>query len=42
MFKNQRDETVIEAYATGVTPRLPERRVMEVMMAEGDPTNKCR
>jgi acyl dehydratase len=42
MFKNQRDETVIEAYVTGVTPRLPERRVMEVMMAEGDPTNKCR
>jgi len=41
MFKNQRDETVIEAYVTGVTP-LPERRVMEVMMAEGDPTNKCR
>jgi len=42
VFKNQRDETVIEAYVTGVTPRLPERRVMEVMMAEGDPTNKCR
>jgi acyl dehydratase len=41
-FKNQRDEIVIEAYVTGVTPRLPERHVMEVMMAEGDPTNKCR
>jgi 3-hydroxybutyryl-CoA dehydratase len=38
MFKNQRDETVIEAYVTGITPGLPERRVMEVMMAEGDPT----
>jgi 3-hydroxybutyryl-CoA dehydratase len=42
MFKNHRDETVIEAYVTGITPGLPERRVMEVMMAEGDPTNKCR
>jgi 3-hydroxybutyryl-CoA dehydratase len=42
MFKNQRDETVIEAYVTGITPSLPERRVLEVMMAEGDPTNKCR
>ncbi len=42
LFKNQRDETVIEAYVTGITPGLPERRVMEVMMAEGDPTNKCR
>lgn len=42
VFKNQREETVIEAYVTGITPGLPERRVMEVMMAEGDPTNKCR
>jgi 3-hydroxybutyryl-CoA dehydratase len=42
MFKNHRDETVIEAYVTGIAPGLPERRVMEVMMAEGDPTNKCR
>jgi 3-hydroxybutyryl-CoA dehydratase len=33
MFKNHRDETVIEAYVTGITPGLPERRVMEVMMA---------
>ena len=42
MFKNRRDETVIEAYVTGIAPGVPERRVMEVMMAEGDPTNKCR
>jgi 3-hydroxybutyryl-CoA dehydratase len=34
VFKNQRDETVIEAYVTGITPGLPERRVMELMMAE--------
>lgn len=42
VFKNQEDEIVIEAYLTGTIPGLPEQRVMEVMMAEGDPTNKCR
>ena len=42
VFKNQRDEIVIEACVTGIIPGLPERRVMEVMMSEGDPTNKCR
>ena len=42
VFKNQRDETVVEAYVTGIAPSLPERRVMEIMIAEGDPTNKCR
>ena len=42
VFKNQRDETVIEAYVTGITPGLPERRVMEDMIAQVDPTNKCR
>jgi len=42
VFKNQQDEIVIEASLTGILPGLPEKRVMEVMMAEGDPTNKCR
>ena len=40
VFKNQRDETVIQAYVTGITPGLRETRIIEVMMAEGDPTNK--
>ncbi len=42
VLKNQWEETVVEAFVTGITPGLAERRVMEVMMAEGDPTNKCR
>jgi 3-hydroxybutyryl-CoA dehydratase len=42
VFKNQHNETVIEAHITGIIPGLPERRVMEAMMAEGDPTNKRR
>jgi 3-hydroxybutyryl-CoA dehydratase len=41
VFKNQRDEIVIEAHLTGILPDFPEKRVMEAMMAEGDPTNKC-
>jgi acyl dehydratase len=42
VFRNQRDEIVIEASVTGIIPSLPERAVMKAMMAEGDPTNKCR
>jgi len=42
VFRNQRGEIVIEAYLTGIIPGPPERAVMEAMMAEGDPTNKCR
>jgi 3-hydroxybutyryl-CoA dehydratase len=41
VFKNQQDEIVIEADLTGIIPGVPERHVMEVMAAEGDPTNKC-
>ena len=41
-FKNQQGEIVIEAHLTGIVPGLPERRVMEAMVAEGDPTNKYR
>jgi acyl dehydratase len=42
VFKNQQEQIVIEAHLTGTVPDFPERRVMEVMMAEGDPTNRCR
>ena len=42
VFKNQHNETVIKAQITGVIPGPEERRVMEAMMAEGDPTNKHR
>jgi acyl dehydratase len=41
-FTNQQNEIVIQASVSGIIPGLPERRVMEAMMAEGDPTNKCR
>jgi acyl dehydratase len=41
-FTNQQNELVIEASVTGIVPGLPERRVMEAMVAECDPTNKCR
>lgn len=40
LFKNQKNEIVIEAHVTGIIPGIPERRVMETMIAEGDPTNK--
>jgi 3-hydroxybutyryl-CoA dehydratase len=42
VFKNQQGEIVIEAHLTGIIPGTPEQEAMEVMMAEGDPTNKCR
>lgn len=42
VFKNQENEVVIEAQVTGITPGQNERRVMEAMRAEGDPTNKRR
>ena len=40
VFKNQQDEIVLEAHLTGIIPGAPEKRVMEAMMAEGDPTNR--
>jgi acyl dehydratase len=42
VFTNQQGEIVIEAYLTGIVPGVAEKRVMEMMVAEGDPTNKCR
>jgi len=40
VFKNQQDEIVIVANLTGIIPDDPEKRVMEIMLAEGDPSNK--
>jgi len=42
IFKNQRDEIVLEAHLRGIVPGPPEKHAMAAMMAEGDPTNKCR
>lgn len=42
VFQNQHGEVVIEAYVRGIVPGPAERRVLERMVAEGDPTNKCR
>ena len=42
VFRNQENEVVIEAHVSGIVPGLAEKRVMEAMIAEGDPTNKCR
>ena len=42
VFRNQQGEIVIEAHLTGIAPGSPERRIMELMSAEGDPSNKCR
>ena len=42
LFRNQREEVVIEASINGVVPGAPERQIMATMVAEGDPTNKCR
>jgi 3-hydroxybutyryl-CoA dehydratase len=40
VFKNQHDEIVIEAYVEGIIPGSPEKRVMEIMMAEEDAADK--
>ena len=42
VFTNQQGEVVIEASVSGIIPGGPEVSVMELMLAEGDPTNKCR
>jgi 3-hydroxybutyryl-CoA dehydratase len=42
LFRNQRDETVIEAHLSGIIPGLEERRIMEVMMSERHPPNNRR
>ena len=40
VFTNQGKEVVLEAQVTGIVPDAAEQRVMEAMLAEGDPTNK--
>jgi acyl dehydratase len=42
VFTNQQGEIVLETSLTGIVPGMPEKRVMESMLAEGDPTNACR
>jgi acyl dehydratase len=40
VFINQQGFTVLEAKLAGVLPGEPERRVLNLMVREGDPTNK--
>jgi acyl dehydratase len=42
IFKNQDDVTVLEASLGGILPGEAEKRVLNVMLAEGDPTNKAQ
>ena len=42
IFKNQDDVTVLEAFLGGILPGEAEKRVLTVMLAEGDPTNKTQ
>jgi 3-hydroxybutyryl-CoA dehydratase len=42
IFKNQHDEVVIQAYVTGIVPGSAEKHILQAMLAEGDPTNKCK
>jgi acyl dehydratase len=41
-YHNQHGELVLEALLRGILPGPQERRVMEAMVAEGDPTKKIR
>jgi 3-hydroxybutyryl-CoA dehydratase len=42
VFKNQENEVVIEAQVTGIVPGAGEKRILEAMLAESDPTNGVR
>jgi 3-hydroxybutyryl-CoA dehydratase len=39
VFKNRQNEVVIEAQVTGIVPGPAEKRILEEMVAAGDPTN---
>jgi len=39
-FRNQDEAVVLTATVKGIVPGLPERAILTVMVAEGDPTNK--
>ena len=41
IFKNQDGLTVLEAFLGGILPGAEEKRVLTLMLAEGDPTNKA-
>jgi len=41
-YRNQRGDLVLEAMLKGILPGHEEKKVMESMVAEGDPTNKVR
>ena len=40
IYRNQDGTIVLEAELAGVVPGEPERKVLEAMVAEGDPTNR--
>jgi len=42
VFYNQDGALVIESIFTGVIPGDSEKEVLRAMLAEGDPTNRCR
>ncbi len=42
VYKNQYEITVLEAFLTGIIPGFSEKKVLNAMLAEGDPTNKVR
>lgn len=42
VFRNQDELIVVEGVVTGIVPGPEEKRVMNAMVAEGDPTNKVR
>jgi acyl dehydratase len=41
IYKNQDGVTVIEAYLTGILPGHDEKKVLQEMLDEGDPTNQA-
>ena len=42
VYRNQEGDTVLEASVEGIIPGIPEQKVMQGMVEEGDPTNKLR
>ncbi|MBW2441620.1 MAG: MaoC family dehydratase [Deltaproteobacteria bacterium] len=42
VYFNQDGEIVLEAELKGILPDAAERRILDTMMAEGDPTNKTK
>lgn len=42
IYRNQEGIVVLEADLAGILPDAPERKVLDAMVAEGDPTNKVK